>query len=197
MSRGEALTDGDRKPWLAAIREKAIQITHPVHGLSFSERERSSRDEPFEEETKIREMAEIWETSQRDDTQPKGTQHSSEGNEGTAMRERINRKKVSMKRACVIACSALKKSYRDMLRSDSSSDLHVVHIYLYVDEDELKRRMHQRKGHFMKESMLQSQLAILEEPITEKDTIIVQQGDLDEQIQIATQRLEKMLRNTL
>jgi gluconokinase len=196
MSRGEALTDEDRIPWLGAIRQKAIQVTHPIQGLSISERERSSRDEPYEEETRIREMAEIWETSQRDRTKQSNPSRSDLEENGTAMQEDIKRNNVSMKKACVIACSALKKSYRDFLRGDPSSDLHVVHIYLHVEIDELKRRMHQRKGHFMKESMLQSQLATLEEPTTERNTITIQQGTLDEQIQIATQQLEEMLRNT-
>lgn len=194
MSRGEALTDEDRIPWLQAIRQKAIQITHPIYGSSTTERERSSRDEPLEEETKIREMAEIWETSQRDETQKSSAGYvtAEKRKQGSGTKNQS-----SMKRACIIACSALKKSYRDLLRGDPSDDLHVIHIYLHVEVDELKRRMHQRKSHFMKESMLQSQLATLEEPTKERDTITIQQATLEEQIDSAVQQLKEILNYTL
>jgi gluconokinase len=191
MSRGEALTDDDRIPWLRGIREKALQVTHPILGQNASERERSSQDMPLKEETRIREMAEVYETSRISEGQG---DTAAQVHESKAQPDTRRKGDVSMERACVIACSALKKSYRDLLRGDSSSDLHVVHIYLHVEAEELKRRMHARKGHFMKESMLQSQLDTLEEPTGEKDTITIQQGRLDEQIHQAREQLEKMLK---
>jgi gluconokinase len=65
----------------------------------------------------------------------------------------------------------------------------VVHLYLKVAPEELRRRMHERKGHFMKESMLQSQLATLEDPEGEKDTIIVQDDRPEEQVRKAKEQL--------
>jgi gluconokinase len=61
----------------------------------------------------------------------------------------------------VITCSALKEDYRRMLGIDRPG---IVLVYLKGDFDLLIRRMHERKGHFMKETMLASQLGTLEEP---------------------------------
>ncbi|MFY9790889.1 MAG: gluconokinase [Candidatus Sulfotelmatobacter sp.] len=60
----------------------------------------------------------------------------------------------------VLACSALKQSYRDTLQV--SSEVRIV--YLRVSSQVLQQRLRERHGHFMTEAMLQSQLAALEEP---------------------------------
>jgi len=62
----------------------------------------------------------------------------------------------------VAACSALKRSYRDLLRSVGDPDVRFV--YLAGSRALLAERMAQRPGHFMPPSLLDSQLAILEEP---------------------------------
>jgi gluconokinase len=62
----------------------------------------------------------------------------------------------------VVSCSALKRSYRDVLRSAGDADLRFV--YLAGSRALLAERMAQRRGHFMPPSLLESQLAILEEP---------------------------------
>lgn len=63
----------------------------------------------------------------------------------------------------VLACSALKRSYRDVLCVHSNAkDLKL--FYLKGTYDLLLERLHSRKGHYMKERMLASQLADLEEP---------------------------------
>ncbi|GAA1463851.1 gluconokinase [Williamsia maris] len=59
----------------------------------------------------------------------------------------------------VFACSALKRRYRDRL---AESDAPVFFLHLTADTDELRRRMTERKGHFMHVNMLESQLADLE-----------------------------------
>ena len=61
----------------------------------------------------------------------------------------------------VIACSALKRSYRDVLRNGSPD---VQFIYLEGSRRLIAERLARRGGHFMQASMLDSQLAILEEP---------------------------------
>lgn len=61
----------------------------------------------------------------------------------------------------VLACSALKRSYRDVLRS-GMPDLAFVH--LQGSRELLEARMAQRSGHYMPASLLQSQLATLEPP---------------------------------
>jgi len=62
----------------------------------------------------------------------------------------------------VVSCSALKRSYRDLLRSEGDPDVRFV--YLAGSRALLAERMAQRRGHFMPPSLLESQLAILEEP---------------------------------
>ncbi len=61
----------------------------------------------------------------------------------------------------VLACSALKRSYRGMLRSAVPSDESFV-IQLDADAHTLRERMAERTGHFMPVSLLDSQLATLE-----------------------------------
>lgn len=62
----------------------------------------------------------------------------------------------------VLACSALKKAYRDRLRAASPGLLHFVH--LVGDFETIHGRMAARQGHFMKAEMLRSQFATLEDP---------------------------------
>jgi gluconokinase len=65
-------------------------------------------------------------------------------------------------RGLVVACSALKRSYRDLLRS--LGDPEVRFVYLAGSRALIAERMAQRRGHFMPSSLLESQLATLEEP---------------------------------
>ncbi|MAZ52943.1 MAG: gluconate kinase [Trueperaceae bacterium] len=67
----------------------------------------------------------------------------------------------------VLACSALKKSYREILLANDNR-IHLV--YLAGDFDLIYSRMQSREGHYMKEGMLRSQFATLEPP---KDAIEV------------------------
>jgi len=60
----------------------------------------------------------------------------------------------------VLACSALKQSYRDELQVGDA----VRVVYLKVSPEILSQRLLERKGHYMKQDMLDSQLATLEEP---------------------------------
>jgi len=62
----------------------------------------------------------------------------------------------------VASCSALKRSYRDLLRSAGDPGVRFVH--LKGTRALLAERMAQRRGHFMPGSLLDSQLATLEEP---------------------------------
>jgi gluconokinase len=65
----------------------------------------------------------------------------------------------SERRNVVLACSALKRSYRNQLQAAG-----VQFIYLKGDYDLIAARLHFRHGHFATESILKSQLADLEEP---------------------------------
>jgi gluconokinase len=58
-------------------------------------------------------------------------------------------------RSTVLACSALKRRYRDTLRS-GAPDLHLVH--LSGARELLANRLAERRGHYMPASLLDSQL---------------------------------------
>ena len=63
--------------------------------------------------------------------------------------------------SAVIACSALKESYRLIL---SGGDPRVRFVYLRADPALLAARLETRTGHFFTRPLLESQLAALEEP---------------------------------
>jgi gluconokinase len=66
----------------------------------------------------------------------------------------------AQRRNVVLACSALKKSYRERLQINSGVKL----VYLKGTYDLLRERLHSRKGHYATENLLASQFAALEEP---------------------------------
>jgi carbohydrate kinase (thermoresistant glucokinase family) len=70
----------------------------------------------------------------------------------------------------VVACSALRRAYRDVLIGDRSD---VALVYLRGDHDVLAARMRARPGHFMPVSLLDSQLATLEEPGVDEHPIVL------------------------
>lgn len=93
MTRGVALTDAHRAPWLAAIRARLLDAAH--------------RDESL-----------------------------------------------------VVACSALRQSYRDYL----ADGIPITWVYLKGAEELIRSRLEHRIGHFAKAELLESQVAALEEP---------------------------------
>ena len=64
--------------------------------------------------------------------------------------------------ACVASCSALKRVYRETIAKAAQRP--VYFIYLFGSRELLEQRIGARKGHFMPASLLDSQLATLEEP---------------------------------
>lgn len=70
----------------------------------------------------------------------------------------------------VVTCSALKRKYRDVVRIAAYNDQNLlVHfIYLRANEDVLMARVGGRKGHYMKDTMVRSQMEMLEEPDKEE-----------------------------
>jgi carbohydrate kinase (thermoresistant glucokinase family) len=69
---------------------------------------------------------------------------------------------------CVLACSALKRSYREVLRAGAPA-LRLVH--LAGTPALLRERLLSRKGHYMPASLLQSQLDTLEPPSPDEAAI--------------------------
>jgi len=75
---------------------------------------------------------------------------------------------IEREQSVVIACSALKKQYRDCLRTLGNT-LRFAH--LVGDRDTLLRRMEMRRNHFMPVSLLDSQLDALESTAAETDVV--------------------------
>jgi gluconokinase len=70
----------------------------------------------------------------------------------------------------VVACSALKRRYRDVLIGDRAD---VRLVYLKGNETLIARRIATRHEHFMPRSLLHSQFEALEEPGSDESPIIV------------------------
>ena len=68
----------------------------------------------------------------------------------------------------VVACSALKRKYRDQIREQSDA----VFLFLRGDKEILLARMALRPGHFMPVSLLESQLATLEPPTADEAHLV-------------------------
>ena len=70
----------------------------------------------------------------------------------------------------VVACSALKRRYRDRLRAKAP---HVQFIYLAGSPELLAQRLSTRSHEFMPPELLESQLAILEPPGSDENAFTV------------------------
>ena len=77
--------------------------------------------------------------------------------------------------SAVLACSALKQAYREKLRVDQQ----VRVVYLKASSELLAQRLLERRGHYMKKEMLESQLATLEQP---EDAVSVDASRTPEEI---------------
>lgn len=86
--------------------------------------------------------------------------------------------------SCVLACSALKRAYRDTLRTAASD---VQFVYLKLTPEESLRRVRARSGHFFPPELVHSQFAALESPESEQDVHTVD----------ATLALESIFRQVL
>lgn len=73
-------------------------------------------------------------------------------------------------RQVVVACSALKRIYRDRLRR---ADADLMLVFLKRDRAELEQRIRERQGHFMPPSQLDDQLATLEPPQADEAAYVV------------------------
>lgn len=80
----------------------------------------------------------------------------------------------------LLACSALKRKYRDQLRKDNPG---LVFVHLKGDYDLIYSRMEERKIHYMESSMLQSQFEDLEEP---REAIVI---NIDQEIESIVERI--------
>ena len=82
-----------------------------------------------------------------------------------ALAERIREAK-NAGTGLVMTSSALKRSYRDVLRTDASE---LQFVFLKGPRALLAERLATRRGHFMPQSLLESQLTTLEEPAPDEN----------------------------
>ena len=93
-----------------------------------------------------------------------------------------------MRRGAVAACSALKRAYRDRLRSAVGPGLRF--IYLEATVDQMRARVAGRKDHYMPASLVDSQFAALEPPYGEGDVVAIPaDADVDDAIPRLVARL--------
>jgi len=78
-------------------------------------------------------------------------------------------------RNAILACSALKRSYRERLQINSNVQL----VYLKGSFELFRARLHSRKGHYAGEQILAGQFADLEEPA---DALTIDAAQSPEQI---------------
>lgn len=71
----------------------------------------------------------------------------------------------------IVTCSALKRSYRDLLRDGHPS---VRFVHLDAPDDLIRERITNRTGHYMPAKLLESQLAILERLAPDEPGVTVQ-----------------------
>ena len=78
----------------------------------------------------------------------------------------------------VLACSALKRAYRDRLRVSVA----VKFVFLRGDYALVEKQLRSRHGHFMNAALLQSQFDDLEEPQPDENVLTIELGRTSEEI---------------
>jgi gluconokinase len=93
------------------------------------------------------------------------------------LRKQIERS-LSAGENAVLACSALKRAYRDRLRVDDEMKF----VFLCGDYVLVEKQLRSRRGHFMNAVLLQSQFDDLEEPQPDENELTIQLGRTPQQI---------------
>ena len=94
----------------------------------------------------------------------------------------------------ILACSALKRSYRNIIlngdNSQSVTDINFYFVYLKGTYDQIYERLTNRVGHFMNIDLLQSQFDTLEEPNDDENPLVIDVNKtIVESIQIIEDKL--------
>lgn len=87
--------------------------------------------------------------------------------------------------SAVLACSALKKGYREQLAAEG-----VCFVYLKADRDLIRERLSEREGHYAKADLLESQFGALEEPASQENVVTV---SVDQSIEAVVDEIEAAL----
>ncbi|CAI2728873.1 unnamed protein product [Schistosoma spindalis] len=79
----------------------------------------------------------------------------------------------------ILACSALKKSYRNVLSSsnDANNQTKTLFVLLSANKSLLEKRVSERKGHFAHPSLIESQLETLESFGEDEKYLVIDASD--------------------
>ena len=94
-----------------------------------------------------------------------------------SLRKQIERLLFSEENA-VLACSALKHTYRDRLRVSDE----IKFVFLHGEYALVEKQLRSRHGHFMNPALLQSQFDDLEEPRQDENVVTVELGRTPQEI---------------
>jgi carbohydrate kinase (thermoresistant glucokinase family) len=86
-------------------------------------------------------------------------------------------KRIAQRESAVIPCSALKRSYRDILLADRPQ---ARLVFLSVDREVLASRLAARHAHFFPAQLLSSQIDALEPPQPDEHTVTVIEHKADQ-----------------
>lgn len=96
----------------------------------------------------------------------------------------------SKNETAIIVCSALKQEYRDAIRDGNQQ---VAFLYLQGSYELIIARMKARSGHFMKQNMVDSQFATLEDPSLESLVVSVNiDNTIDNIVTEATEQFKRL-----
>src|SRR6476659_256953 len=87
------------------------------------------------------------------------------------LRQQIERS-LSLRENTVLACSALKRAYRDRLHVSDE----IKFVFLRGDHALVEKQLRSRHGHFMNAALLQSQFHDFEEPESDENVLTVDLG---------------------
>jgi len=93
------------------------------------------------------------------------------------LREQITRS-LAAKENAMLACSALKRAYRERLRVSGN----VKFVFLRGDYALIENQLRRRRGHFMNLELLQSQFADLDEPQPNEDVPTIDLGQSPQEL---------------
>jgi len=147
MSQGHSLTDQDRWDWLVALR---ITAERTLAGLPTSAPSPNAGSSPSTSP----------DPESKPTTNPLLSLHNSNSMPS----------KSPPPQGVVVTCSALKRKYRDVLRTTAyyHPNLLIHFVYLHASEKVLLERVKARKGHYMGAEMVHSQVGTLEVPVEEE-----------------------------
>ena len=88
-------------------------------------------------------------------------------------------------RHTIVTCSALKHSYRDILRQ-AQGEVHFVHLSPPIEAN--RERMESRQGHYMKASMIQSQLDTLQPLAADEQGVVITSAGAPDEVMVEVMR---------